>query len=49
MKLRTLTVFFWACLIGTAALAGEEHRTHIEIAVDGEDQQVIRKEYDETN
>lgn len=37
MTLRTLTVFFWACLIGTAAVAGEEHRTKIEIAVDGDD------------
>lgn len=27
-------VFFWACLIGTAAIAGEEYRTRIEIEVD---------------
>ena len=37
MTLRTLAVFFWACLIGTAAVAGEEHRTEIKIAIDGED------------
>lgn len=37
MTLRTLFVFFWACLIGTAAIAGEEHRTEIKIAVDGEE------------
>ncbi len=36
MTLRTITVFFWACLIATAAMAGEEHRTQIKIAVDGE-------------
>jgi len=29
-------VFFWACLIATAAVAGEEHRTEIKIAVDGD-------------
>ncbi len=36
MTLRTLIVFFWVCLIGTAAVAGEEQRTEIEIAIDGE-------------
>ena len=36
MTLRTLIVFFWACLIGTAAVAGEEQRTEIKIAIDGE-------------
>ncbi len=36
MTLRTIVVFFWACLIGTAAVAGEEHRTEIKIVVDGE-------------
>jgi hypothetical protein len=30
-------VFFWACLIGTAAVAGEQHRTEIKIAIDGDD------------
>jgi len=33
---RKFIVFFWICLIGTAAVAGEEHRTKIEIAVDSE-------------
>lgn len=49
MKLRTITVFLWACLIGTAAIAGEEHRTQIKIAVDGdgEDHQFI--EFDSAN
>jgi len=34
MNLRTITVFFWACLVGTAAVAGDEQRTRIEIAVE---------------
>ena len=34
MNIRALVVFCWACLIGTAAIAGEEHRTRIEIEVD---------------
>lgn len=37
MTLRTFVVFFWACLIATAAVAGEEHRTEIKIAIDGAD------------
>ena len=37
MTLRTLTVFFWVFLIGAAAVAGEEQRTEIKIAIDGED------------
>lgn len=36
MTRRTLFVFFWVCLIGTAAVAGEEQRTEIKIAIDGE-------------
>ena len=36
VTLRTFTVFLWCCLIATAALAGEEHRTHIKIVVDGD-------------
>jgi hypothetical protein len=36
MTLRTLFVFFWVCLIGTAAVAGEQQRTEIKIAIDGE-------------
>jgi hypothetical protein len=31
---KSLVVFFWACLIGTAALAAAERQTRIEIAVD---------------
>jgi len=34
MNLRAVTVFFWACLVGAAAIAGEEQRTRIEIAID---------------
>lgn len=43
MTLRTFTVFLWVCLIGTAAIASEEQRIHIKIAVDGDgqDHQVI--------
>lgn len=43
VTLRTLTLFLWVCLIATAAVAGEEQRTHIKIAVagDGKDHQVI--------
>ena len=33
MNFRALVVFFWVCLIGTAAVAGEERKTRIEIAV----------------
>jgi hypothetical protein len=49
VTLRTFTVFLWACLIATAAIAGEEHRTHIKIAVegDGNEHQVI--EFDGKN
>ena len=43
VTLRTFTLFLWVCLIATAAVAGEEQRTHIKIAVagDGKDHQVI--------
>jgi hypothetical protein len=49
VTIRTFVVFLWACLIATAAIAGEEHRTHIKIAVDGdgEDHQII--EFDSQN
>ena len=49
MTIRTIAVFLWACLIATAAIAGEEHRTQIKIAVDGdgEDHQFI--EFDSQN
>ena len=36
MSLRTITLFFWGCLIATAAVAGEEHKMKVEIAIDGE-------------
>ena len=38
VTLRTLTLFLWVCLIATAAVAGEEQRTHIKIAVAGDGQ-----------
>jgi hypothetical protein len=49
VTIRTYAVFLWACLIATAAIAGEEHRTQIKIAVDGDgqDHQVI--EFDSAN
>ena len=34
MKFKKYAVLFWAFLLATAAVAGEEHRTHIKIAVD---------------
>ena len=37
VTLRPFVVLTWGCLIATAAMAGEEHRTHIKIAVDGDD------------
>ena len=36
MTLRTLTVFFWGFLIATAAVAGEEHKMKIEVAISGD-------------
>jgi len=36
VTLRPLAVFLWGSLIASAAMAGEEHRTLIEIAVDGD-------------
>ena len=49
MSIRTIAVFLWVCLIATAAVAGEEHRTQIKIAVDGDgqDHQII--EFDSQN
>jgi len=49
VTIRTIAVFFWACLIATAAVAGEEHRTQIKIAVDsdGDEHQFI--EFDSQN
>ena len=37
MNLRTLTVFFWIFLVASAALAGDEKKTEIIIAIDGDD------------
>lgn len=37
MTLRTFVLFFWVFLIASAAVAGEERRTEIKIAVDGDD------------
>ena len=37
MNLRTLTVFFWIFLIASAAVAGDEKKAQIIIAVDGDD------------
>ncbi len=34
---RKFLVLFWAFLLATAAVAGEEHRTKIEIAIDDDD------------
>ena len=41
VKIKKYVVLFWAFLLATAAVAGEEHRTHIKIAVedDGSGQQ----------
>jgi len=36
VTVRALFVVFWVCLIATAAVAGEERRTEIKIAVDGD-------------
>ncbi len=35
MNLRAITLFLWCCLIGTAAIAGEERETKIVIKTDG--------------
>ena len=34
MKIKKYVVLLWAFLLATAAIAGEEHRTHIKIAVE---------------
>ena len=34
MNLRTITLFFWACLIASATLASERHETHIKVVSD---------------
>lgn len=37
MNFRAISVFFWACLIASAAVAGEQHETHIKIETDDAD------------
>ena len=37
MNIRAATVFFWFFLIAGAALAGEQYRSEIKIAVDSDD------------
>ena len=37
VNLRALTVFFWVCLIASAAIAGEQKETHIKIVTDDAD------------
>ena len=37
MRFKTLTLFFWVFLIASAAIAGEQHRTRIEIAVEDDE------------
>ena len=37
VNFRALTVFFWVCLIASAAMAGEKHETHIKIVTDDAD------------
>ena len=34
MRFKTITLFLWIFLIASAAIAGEEHRTRIEIVFD---------------
>lgn len=34
MNLRPITLFFWGCLIASAALASERHETHIKVLSD---------------
>jgi hypothetical protein len=36
VTLRTPVLFLWGCLIATAAVAGEEHKMKVEIAVNGD-------------
>ena len=37
MNVRALTVFFWGCLIASAAVAGEKRETHVKILTDDAD------------
>lgn len=36
MNVRAFTVFFWGFLVATAAIASEEYRSEIKIAIDGD-------------
>ncbi|MDJ0710279.1 MAG: hypothetical protein QNJ14_07820 [Woeseiaceae bacterium] len=49
MRLRTFAVFLWGFLIATAAVAGEERRAEIKIAIDGDEsgQSVFRFDSDD--
>ena len=49
MKIKKYVVLLWAFLLATAAIAGEEHRTHIKIAVedDGSGQQTFMFDSDD--
>lgn len=45
-RLRTFTVFFWGFLIASAAIASEEHRAEVRIAVEGHDNGVSEFRFD---
>ena len=36
MNLRTTTLFFWAFLVATAAIASEEYRSEVKMAMESE-------------
>lgn len=36
MNIRAIGTIFWGCLVASATLAGEEHRTRVEIQIDDE-------------
>ena len=48
VTLRTFMVFFWGCLVATAAVAGPDHMTEIKVVVDGDEtgHRVIRLDSD---
>jgi hypothetical protein len=41
MNVRAITVFLWGSLIATAAVAGEDYRAEIRIAIEGDEPQVF--------
>jgi len=51
VKIRTFMIFVWGFLIAAAAVAGDEQRTEIEIAVDGDDakHRIFRFDSDESD